>query len=242
MDAIEVGKRAAAEAAALLVEDGMVLGLGTGSTIAYFLPLVAARGLRLRCVATSPATEATARSLGLSVEPFEGLERIDLAVDGADQVSPDLWLVKGGGGAHTREKIVAAAAGRLVVIVSANKVVEELRSPLPLELMPFGLAATLRRIASLGPVRRRDAALTPDGNVLADFMGQVGNPEELAAAVQAIPGVVGHGLFPPSMVTEVLIGGGAGGIERRTRQGSLVRSTSRTTSERAKPHRRWSGR
>jgi len=193
-------------------------------------------------VATSPATESTARSLGLSVEPFDGLERIDLAVDGADQVSPDLWLVKGGGGAHTREKIVAAAARRFVVIVSANKVVEELRPPVPLELMPFGLAATLRRIASLGPVRRRDAALTPDGNVLADFMGQVGNPEELAAAVQAIPGVVGHGLFPPSMVTEVLIGGGAGGIERRTRQGSLVRSTSRTTSERAKPHRRWSGR
>src|SRR5256712_4403668 len=146
MDAIEVGKRAAAEAAALLVEDGMVLGLGTGSTMAYFLPLVAARGLRLRCVATSPATESTARSLGLSVEPFDGLERIDLAVDGADQVSPDLWLVKGGGGAHTREKIVAAAAGRFVVIVSANKVVEQLRSPVPLELMTFGLAATLRRI------------------------------------------------------------------------------------------------
>jgi len=106
-----------------------------------------------------------------------------------------------------------------VVIGSANQMVEQVRSPVPLELMTFGLAATLRRIASLGPVRRRDAALTPDGNVLADFMGQVGDPEELAAAVQAIPGVVGHGLFPPSIVTEVLIGGEAGGVERQTRQG-----------------------
>ena len=140
MDASEAGKRQAAEAAASLVEDGMVLGLGTGSTVAYFLPAVATRGPRVRCVATSLATERAARALGLVVEPFESLDRLDLAVDGADQVASDRWLVKGGGGAHTREKIVAAAASRFVVIVSAEKVVPALRSPVPLELMRRYLA------------------------------------------------------------------------------------------------------
>ena len=109
----DAGKRAAAVAAAAQVRDGMAVGLGTGSTVARFLPALAARGLRLRCVATSAATETEAGELGIAVEPFGGaLDRLDLAVDGADQVSPDLWLVKGGGGAHTREKIVAAAAAR----------------------------------------------------------------------------------------------------------------------------------
>src|SRR4051812_34083514 len=103
-------KRAAAEAAAALVEDGSTVGLGTGSTVAHLLPALARRQLRLRCVATSLATEAAARALGLEVEPFERLDRLDIAIDGADQVDPGGWLVKGGGGAHTREKIVAAAA------------------------------------------------------------------------------------------------------------------------------------
>src|SRR5947209_15139885 len=114
MDANEEGKRQAAEAAASLVEDGMVLGLGTGSTVAYFLPAVATRGPRVRCVATSLGTERAARTLGLVVEPFESLDRLDLAVDGADQVAPDRWLLKGGGAAPTREKILAAAPPRLV--------------------------------------------------------------------------------------------------------------------------------
>jgi ribose 5-phosphate isomerase A len=214
MDASEEGKRQAAEAAAALVEDGMVLGLGTGSTVAYFLPAVATRGARVRCVATSLATERAARALGLVVEPFESLERLDLAVDGADQVAPDRWLVKGGGGAHTREKIVAAAASRFVVIVSAEKVVAALRSPVPLELMRFGLAATLRRIGERGPVRLREAEPTPDGNLLADLGGEVGDPAELAATLDAIPGIVGHGLFAPSLVSDVLVGGEPGGVRR----------------------------
>ena len=214
MDASEEGKRQAAEAAAVLVEDGMVLGLGTGSTVAYFLPAVATRGPRVRCVATSLATERAARTLGLVVEPFESLDRLDLAVDGADQVAPDRWLVKGGGGAHTREKIVAAAASRFVVIVSAEKVVPALRPPVPLELMRFGLAATLRRIGERGSVRLREAEPTPDGNLLADLDGEVGDPAELAAALDAIPGVVGHGLFEPSLVSTVLVGGEPGGVRR----------------------------
>src|SRR5207248_1158387 len=116
-------KQAAAEAAALLVEDGMTVGLGTGSTVGFLLPALAARGLSLRCVATSPRTEEQAHRLGLRVEPFDRLDRLDIAIDGADQIDPAGWLVKGGGGAHTREKIVAAAADRFVVIASSDKLV-----------------------------------------------------------------------------------------------------------------------
>src|SRR5262245_17179683 len=103
-------KRLAAEAAAQLVEQGMKVGLGTGSTVAHLLPALAARGLEIRCVATSVTTEEQARDLGIAVEDFDSLGSLDIAIDGADQVDPDRWLVKGGGGAHTREKIVAAAA------------------------------------------------------------------------------------------------------------------------------------
>src|SRR5215472_9313065 len=126
---IEQEKQLAAEAAAELVEDGMRVGLGTGSTVAYLLPALARRGLELRCVATSPATADKAAELGLRVEPFAGADAIaqlDVAIDGADQVAPSGWLVKGGGAAHTREKAVAAAADRFVVIVSSEKLVDRL--------------------------------------------------------------------------------------------------------------------
>ena len=124
-------KQLAAEAAAELVADGMRVGLGTGSTVAYLLPALARRGLSLRCVATSLATEEAARGLGLAVESFSGagaLAQLDIAIDGADQVAPSGWVVKGGGAAHTREKAVAAAAARFVVIVSSDKLVERLRA------------------------------------------------------------------------------------------------------------------
>lgn len=205
LTAIELEKRAAAEAAAALVEDGMAVGLGTGSTVGFLLPALARRGVDLRCVATSPRTEDAARQLGLRVEPFESLERLDLALDGADQIAPDGWLVKGGGGAHTREKIVAAAADRFVVIASSDKLVEELAPPVPLELLSFGLQATLRR---LGPAVLRDVPLSPDGNVIADYLGEIGDAAELAARLSATPGVVEHGLFPPSLVAEILVGRG----------------------------------
>lgn len=207
----EAEKRAAAEAAAELVEDGQAVGLGTGSTVAYLLPALAGRDLDLRCVATSPATESAARELGLAVEPFERLDRLDIAIDGADQVAPSGWVVKGGGGAHTREKIVAAAADRFVVIVSSDKLVDELSSPIPLELMPYGLAATLR---TLGEVERRDAPPSPDGGVIADYLGEVGDPQELSARLGSVPGVVDHGLFAPELVADVLVASG-GEVERR---------------------------
>jgi ribose 5-phosphate isomerase A len=198
-------KRAAAEAAAALFADGMRVGLGTGTTVAEFVPALARRRLSLTCVATSPATAALARAEGLDVGPFTDLDRLDIAVDGADQVDPACWLVKGGGGAHTRERIVAAAADRFVVIVSSNKLVGRLHPPVPLELLAFGLAATLRAV---GEVTRRDAPPTPDGGVLADHRGDVRDPAGLAAHLEEIPGVVSHGLFPPSMVDTVLVARG----------------------------------
>jgi ribose 5-phosphate isomerase A len=198
-------KRRAAETAAQLVENGMSVGLGTGSTVAYLLPALAERKLELRCVATSPRTEAAARDLGIHVEPFERIERLDIAIDGADQVAPDGWLVKGGGGAHTREKIVAAAAERFVVIADSSKPVDAIAAPIPLELHPFGLRASL---FELGDVRLRDWPPSPDLGVIADYEGAVGDPAALAERFAATPGVVEHGLFPPALVSDVVIARG----------------------------------
>jgi ribose 5-phosphate isomerase A len=208
-------KQVAAEAASELVEDGMRVGLGTGSTVAFLLPALARRGLSLRCVATSLATETAARELGLAVEPFSGVDalaELDIAIDGADQVAPSGWVVKGGGAAHTREKAVAAAARRFVVIVSSDKLVEQLMPPVPLELLEFGLAATLRR---LGSVELRDAARSPDGGVVADYTGPVDDPAALASWLSNTPGVVEHGLFSPDLVSDLVVGRG-GDAEHRT--------------------------
>jgi ribose 5-phosphate isomerase A len=200
--AIEAEKRAAAEQAAGLVEDGMTVGLGTGTTVAYLLPVLAARRLNLRCVATSPRTEQAARELGFSLEPFDALDRLDLTIDGADQIDPAGWLVKGGGAAHTREKVVAAASDRFVVIGSSDKLVEAIAPPVPLELLPFGVRATLR---ALGPAGLRDVPPSPDGGVIADYLGPVEDPTDLADRLAAVPGVVEHGLFPPELVSEILV-------------------------------------
>jgi ribose 5-phosphate isomerase A len=210
---IEREKQRAAQAAAELVEDGMTVGLGTGSTAAYLLPALAARKLKIRCVATSPTTSQAAQALGIEVVSFVGLEgpaHLDMTIDGADEVDPSGWLVKGGGGAHTREKAVAAASERFIVIVSANKLVDGLTPPIPLELSEFGLAATLAR---LGSVRLRDVTHSPDGGVIADYTGSFDDPAELAGWLSAMPGVVEHGLFPPEMVAEVLVGR-SDGVER----------------------------
>lgn len=199
-------KLAAARAAAELVEAGMLVGLGTGTTVAPLIPALAARALEIVCVATSPATEAQARALGLDVRPFEGIKRLDIAIDGADQVDPRRWLIKGGGGAHTREKIVAAAADRFVVIVSSDKLVDRLHDPVPLELLAFGLDATLAALPSAAV--RPGTPLSPDGGVIADWHGAIDDPYTLADSLSAVPGVVEHGLFPPAMVTDVIVGRG----------------------------------
>lgn len=192
----------------------MAVGLGTGSTVAFLLPAIAARGLSgIRCVATSVATEEQARGLGIPIEEFSDLDHLDLAIDGTDQVTPDGWLIKGGGGAHLREKIVAAAAERFVVIADSSKPVDALTGPVPLELFAFGLRSTLER---LGPeVGLRDVPRSPDDGVIADYRGEVGDPAALAAQLEADPGVAAHGLFPPDMVSELLVGA----------KGTVIRST-----------------
>ncbi len=204
-EGIDREKQAAAEAAAELAENGMTVGLGTGSTVAFLLPALARRSLDIVCAATSPRTEQAARQLGLRIEDTASINRFDLAIDGADQVTPDGWLVKGGGGAHTREKIIAGAADRFIVIVDSSKPVEALHGPVPVELLFFGLRATMRRIA---PVSLREIPVSPDGGVIADYGGPVDDPAALAAWLSATPGVVEHGLFPPQMVATVLIGRG----------------------------------
>jgi ribose 5-phosphate isomerase A len=188
-----------------IIGPDVVIGDGTGSTVAFLLPALARRALDIRCAATSLRTERAARELGLEVEALQDIEHFDVSIDGADQIAPDGWLVKGGGAAHTREKIVAAAADRFAVIADSSKLVDALHGPIPLELLRFGLRATMRRIAS---VSVRDVPLSPDGGVIADYQGAVTDPAALAAWLASTPGVVEHGLFPPEMVATVLVGRG----------------------------------
>lgn len=213
VSAAETEKRLAAEAAAELVESGMTVGLGTGSTVAHLLPAIARRGLSgIRCVATSVATSEQARELGIPVEEFDSLTRLDIAIDGTDEVTPDGWLIKGGGGAHLREKVVAAAAARFVVVCDSSKPVDALRGPVPLELFGFGAASTLERLG--GDVELRDGPPSPDGGVIADYRGPgLDDPATLAARLDSDPGVAAHGLFPPDIVSDVYVARG-GAVDR----------------------------
>jgi len=211
-DAVVRRQCAAASVAAEMVKDGMRLGLGTGSTVAQLLDVLSQRELEgVICAATSPATERAARSLGMTVHDLDRIGELDLAIDGADQIDPSGWLVKGGGGAHTREKIVAAASRCFVVIASCEKAVDELGPPVPLEVMRFAAETTLRAI---GPATLRGDAESPDGGRIADYFGPVGDPRVLSARLSATPGVVEHGLFPPEMVDVILIGEQQG-VQRR---------------------------
>jgi ribose 5-phosphate isomerase A len=212
-EAIARHKRAAARSAADLVHDGMRVGLGTGSTVAFLLEALGERSLaQARFAATSPATERAARALGLTVAGLDELGgELDLAIDGADQVDPQGWLVKGGGAAHTREKIVAAAAREFHVIASTDKLVGELAAPVPLELVAFAAQTTL---AALGRARLRDVPRSPDGGLIADYLGPVADARALASRLSAQPGVVEHGLFEPGLVSCIVIAG-EGGVERR---------------------------
>jgi ribose 5-phosphate isomerase A len=183
----------------------MTIGLGTGSMVAFLLPALARRGLNLRCVASSVRTEEAARALGLHVEPFDRLKRLDMTIDGADQIASDGWLVKGGGAAHTREKLLAAAAERFVVIADSSKVVKAISAPVPVELLEFGLGSTMARLM---PITLRDVPRSPDGGVIADYRGAIDDPARVAAWLSTTPGVVEHGLFPPALVTMALVARG----------------------------------
>jgi ribose 5-phosphate isomerase A len=195
-------KRCAARAAAGRVEDGMLLGLGTGSTVAFLLDALGERvadGLRIRAVGTSLATEARARELGIAVESFSPLDAVDLAIDGVDEIDPAFRAIKGGGGALLREKVVAQAATRMIAIADGSKSVDRLgvHHPVPLEVLAFARGFVASRVMALGgePVVR-PGALTDQGNPLLDcHFGAIDDPEALAAKLAAIPGVLAHGLF-----------------------------------------------
>lgn len=198
-------KRLAADTAAELIEPDMRVGLGTGTTVAYLLEAIARRAVKARYVATSPRTADAARTLGITVEEFGAIDQLDLAIDGADQIAPDGWLVKGRGGAHLREKIVAASARRFVVIADSSKPVATLHAPVPLELHAFGLHASMRQ---LGSVTLRDVKPSPDGGVLADYHGDIGDPGALSTHLESTPGVSAHGLFAPQLVSEIIVATG----------------------------------
>lgn len=221
-------KRLAAERAILFVEPGMKLGLGTGSTAAKFVDLLAAKakaGLDVLCIATSEATRAQAEALGLRLATLDEHPFIDLTVDGADEIDPALRLIKGGGGALLREKIVATASDRMIVIADASKKVAKLgRFPLPVEVVRFGYKSTAKIIETLakeagcaGEIRPRakaDGGLfqTDGGNLILDCaFGAIDDPDSLADALEIVPGVVEHGLFLD--IADVAIIAGAAGVE-----------------------------
>lgn len=202
----------AAEAAMAEVQSGMRLGLGTGSTAKHFVDLIGravANGLDVLCIPTSEVTAAQARGLGIPLTDLDTTPELDLTVDGADEIGPGLVLIKGGGGALLREKIVAAASKRMIAIADTGKQVETLgRFPLPIEVVPFGLEATRRAVAAaiassgasgeLKLRKRTDGAtlLTDGGHYILDaHLGRIELPDVLALALNQVPGVVEHGLF-----------------------------------------------
>ncbi len=198
-------KRRAGESAASLVEDGMTVGLGTGSTAAHAIEALGAavaEGLDVRGVPTSFASRELAREAGVPVVPLEDVEGLDLAIDGADQVAAG-DMIKGGGGAHAREKVVAEAADRFVAVVDPSKLVETLDAAVPLEVLPDARSAVARRVRDLGgepslrSAERKDGpVVTDNGNLLLDCaFGPIEAPADLSRDLAATPGVVEHGLF-----------------------------------------------
>lgn len=214
-------KQAVGEAAAVLVEDGMVVGLGTGSTAAWFVKALAARGLDIRGVPTSDATGDLARELGIALVGLDDVKRVDLTVDGADEIGPGLSLIKGGGAALLREKLVWEASSRCVVIADAAKQVNALgKFPLPIEVVRFGHIHTGQRLADIAAefdlppprLRKSDRGLviTDGGNLIYDMAsGRIEHPAALGEALKSVTGVVDHGLFL-DLADEALIGTDSG--------------------------------
>jgi ribose 5-phosphate isomerase A len=220
---VEAQKRAAAARAVEFVRPGMRLGLGTGSTAKHFVDFLAERvrgGLDVVAVPTSEATRAQAERLGIPLTTLDETPELDLTIDGADEIAPDLTLIKGGGGALLREKIVAAASGRMLVIADQSKWVAMLgRFPLPIEIAPFGAAATRRAVEAVtaaagcpgaAPIRKTangHAFVTDGGHWLLDAQLQrIPDPKTLAARLSAVPGVMEHGLFIGLAGTAIVAG------------------------------------
>jgi ribose 5-phosphate isomerase A len=220
---IEAQKRAAAARAVEFVRPGMRLGLGTGSTAKHFVELLAERvrtGLNVVAVPTSEATRALADRLGIALTTLDETPELDLTIDGADEIAPDLTLIKGGGGALLREKIVAAASAKMIVIADESKWVLMLgRFPLPIEIVPFGVMATRRAVEAVtaaagcpGPAILREgqnghAFVTDGGHWLLDAQLQrIPDPQALAARLAAVPGIMEHGLFIGLARTAIVAG------------------------------------
>ncbi len=225
----EAKARVAARAAEF-VESGMAVGLGTGTTATLFIRELGRRvrsGLHIRCVASSQASETLARSLGMNVVSLAELPELDLYIDGADEVARDLALIKGGGGAMLREKIVASSAKQFLVIADESKLVEHLgRFPLPVEVIRMALPLVTRQLAALGlnPAQRKrpDGSdyLTDEGNFIVDCAcGTILDPAKTAAEVRAIVGVVEHGLF--LHMTKLALIAGQDGVTEHAPDGSI---------------------
>jgi ribose 5-phosphate isomerase A len=210
---VDALKEQAGRQAAAHVQDGMRVGLGTGSTVHWTIVDLGERRLDITCTSTSDRTTELAMSLGLTVIAPDEIDHLDIAIDGADEVDPAFNLSKGAGGAHTREKIVARMAERFIVVVDEQKLVPRL-GPFgtPVELLTFAPAVAMQWITALGA---RDVVLrsepSDNGNLLADaHFGEIEAPDELGAELDAVPGLVAHGLFPASMVERVVVAGAEG--------------------------------
>ncbi|MGG1636573.1 ribose-5-phosphate isomerase RpiA [Paenibacillus sp. FSL K6-3182] len=208
-------KKLAAEKAVEFLKDGMVVGLGTGSTAYWAIQKIGQKvkeGLSIKAIATSRASEELAIELGITMLPFAEIEQIDVTIDGADEVNNEWNLIKGGGGALLREKIVAAASKQLIIIVDESKHVAQLgRFPLPVEIVPFGYEMTIKKLRNLGAettVRTKENQMfvTDNGNYIVDCQfGTISQAEQLEHTLNLIPGVVDNGLFI-GMATKVIVG------------------------------------
>jgi ribose 5-phosphate isomerase A len=218
-------KHAVAKRAVEFVADGMRVGLGTGTTATMFIRELAQRvnsGLKIRCVASSDASHSLGKSLGIDMTTLDQLPELDIYIDGADEVGPQLALIKGGGGALLREKIVASAAKKFVVVVDSTKIVEHLgKFPLPIEVIKMALPLVEPKLAALGLHPKQRQAKSGDGPFLTDEnnyildcpCGEIADPEKTAAEIRAIVGVVEHGLFL-RMASLALVAGEDGVSER----------------------------
>ncbi len=221
---VDSDKRAAAHAAVEEVSDGMLVGLGTGSTAAFAIRRLGARvadGLSIRAVATSAASEALAREVGIPIVDFAGVSRVDLTIDGADEIDSRLFAIKGAGGAMLREKVVAASSARMIVIADGSKRVARIgAAKLPVEILPFAAAYVLRVLTEMGgaPVVRADYR-TDQGNLVADCrFAMSGDVRTLASTLAAIPGLLGHGLFLDEVDAAYIADGGV--VTRLERSGA----------------------
>jgi ribose 5-phosphate isomerase A len=227
--AIEEWKKAAAKQATKLVKKGMVVGLGSGSTVAHTVRTLAARKPAIICVPSSAAINRLAAGLGLKLGSLDDYSELDLAIDGADEVDPNLNLIKGKGGAHTREKIVASAARKVAIVVDRTKLVTRLgeRIPVPVEVIPFAHKFTMQQLAKLGgkPKLRMTSKGTPfvtdDGNYIVDVkFRSISTPAALEQKINRIPGVVENGIFV-EVADEVLVGYEGGCVRLRSKRDFL---------------------